>query len=314
MSHSKSIYAAAAITALAMAIPGGSALAGGGGGGGGGGSFGSAPSSTPSFDPSEVYREGVQQYRAGDYAKAEKSFRRVARVTRTDANTHYMLGLSQIELEKWRKASGSLRKAVRYNEDLHDARAKLGFVYIQQDKLDKANEQMGELETRLAACGDSCPQDLTEAAEALRVALAPDAAAEDLARLGAPRSLQASTDFGDAAYLDAVRLINLSQYDTALDALENAQTVFGPHPDILTYIGFANRKAGNYDQAILHYEAALTVAPDHLAANEYLGEYYVELGDMDAAEAQLAKLDALCTFGCAEADELRSWVVRAKAS
>lgn len=81
---------------------------------------------------------------------------------------------------------------------------------------------------------------------------------------------------------------------------------------MLTYIGFANRKSGNYDQAILYYTAALTVAPNHLGANEYLGEYFVELGDLDAANRQLVKLDNLCAFGCAEAEELRSWVKRAE--
>lgn len=82
----------------------------------------------------------------------------------------------------------------------------------------------------------------------------------------------------------------------------------------MTYIGFANRKAGNYDQAIRFYSAALELQPEHVGANEYLGEYYVELGDMDAAYAQLAKLETVCQFGCAEADELRSWIETAEAS
>ena len=107
--------------------------------------------------------------------------------------------------------------------------------------------------------------------------------------------------------------INIGQYDDALVQLRDAQAVFGPHPDVLTYIGFANRKAGNYTQAINYYSAALELQPDHVGANEYLGEYYVELGDMDAAYGQLAKLESICNFGCAETDELRSWIVKAEA-
>jgi hypothetical protein len=34
----------------------------------------------------------------------------------------------------------------------------------------------------------------------------------------------------------------------------------------------------------------------------------VERGDLAGAKRMLAKLDNLCTFGCAEADELRRWV------
>ena len=34
----------------------------------------------------------------------------------------------------------------------------------------------------------------------------------------------------------------------------------------------------------------------------------VERGDLPGAKAMLAKLDNWCTFGCAEADELRRWI------
>ena len=34
----------------------------------------------------------------------------------------------------------------------------------------------------------------------------------------------------------------------------------------------------------------------------------IERGDMAGARRMLAKLDSLCAFGCAEAEELRRWV------
>jgi hypothetical protein len=34
----------------------------------------------------------------------------------------------------------------------------------------------------------------------------------------------------------------------------------------------------------------------------------VERGDMIGAKQMLAKLDKICTFGCAEAEELRQWI------
>ncbi|MEO1476288.1 MAG: tetratricopeptide repeat protein [Pseudomonadota bacterium] len=298
-----------------MSTFGGAALAGGGGGGGGGGSFGSAPSSnTPDFNPAQLYREGVQQYRAGDFRAAERNLKKVASVARNDANTQYMLGLSQSAQEKWRPATGSFRKAVRNNPEMHQARAELGIAYLQRDKPEKAAEQMAELEQRLVTCADACDAALTGAVEKLRAAMDPGTSAEETARLYQPVPVSATAASGDAAYLDAIRLINLGEYDTALDELQEARAAFGPHPDVLTYIGFANRKSGNYEQAIIHYTAALNVAPDHLAANEYLGEYYVELGRIDDARTQLEKLDGLCDFGCAEADELRSWIAKSEAS
>ena len=36
-------------------------------------------------------------------------------------------------------------------------------------------------------------------------------------------------------------------------------------------------------------------------------------GDLAGAEALLARLEALCSFGCAEAEELRRWVSAARA-
>ena len=57
-----------------------------------------------------------------------------------------------------------------------------------------------------------------------------------------------------------------------------------------------------------HDRAALAVAPEHKGATEYYGELMVERGNIAGARAMLARLDSLCTFGCAEADELRRWI------
>ena len=135
--------------------------------------------------------------------------------------------------------------------------------------------------------------------------------------LGQPTQAQLSTDppflfasakAGDTAYLQAVGLINEKKYQEAIDELQRARTTFGAHPDILTYLGFANRKLRRYDIAENYYRQALSAAPNHKGATEYYGELLVERGDMVGAKRMLAKLDNLCTFGCAEADELRRWV------
>ena len=316
MSHKKNstLIALALAGAMSMTLPG-VAVASGGGGGGSGGGFNSAPSTRPTVDVAALYREGVQHYQAGDFKAAEKAMRKVTREARKNAQGHYMLGLSRMAQEKWKPASSSLKTAVRLNAENHDARAQLGLAYLKRDKTEDAAKQMAELESRMAACGDSCATALTKATETLRAAMSPETATEEeVAALYAPVPVMFTVQDGDAAYLDAVRLINIGQYDEALNQLREAEAVFGPHPDVLTYIGFANRKAGNYDQAISFYTAALDLQPDHVGANEYLGEYYVELGDMDAAQAQLAKLDDICNFGCAEADELRQWIVTAQES
>jgi Flp pilus assembly protein TadD len=123
-----------------------------------------------------------------------------------------------------------------------------------------------------------------------------------------PGLLFASEAAGDRAYLDAVGLINEGRYEAAIASLQAARATFGPHPDVLTYLGFANRKLGRFEIAEGYYRQALTADPNHKGATEYFGELMVERGDIDGARTMLARLDSLCDFGCAEADDLQRWI------
>ena len=117
---------------------------------------------------------------------------------------------------------------------------------------------------------------------------------------------------GDNAYNQAVSLINEHRYQEALAALDLAKQAFGPHPDVLTYIGFTYRKLGQYDEAEKYYTEALRVSADHKAATEYYGELMVERGDLVGAKKLLARLDQLCTYACPEEQELRRWIDQAE--
>jgi tetratricopeptide (TPR) repeat protein len=109
---------------------------------------------------------------------------------------------------------------------------------------------------------------------------------------------------GGALYVAAARLINEARYEDAIASLTAAQAAVGPHPDILNYLGYAHRKLGRIEEAKGWYAQALAIDPDHLGANEYLGELYVETGDLAAARRQLARLERLCAFGCPEREDL----------
>ena len=54
-----------------------------------------------------------------------------------------------------------------------------------------------------------------------------------------------------------------------------------------------------------YYDRALAIDPHHLGALEYLGELYVEMGDVDAARRNLALLSELCPEGCEPLEELQ---------
>ena len=76
-------------------------------------------------------------------------------------------------------------------------------------------------------------------------------------------------------------------------------------PDVLNYLGYAHRRLGRFDESLAYYQQALALDPMHRGANEYLGELYVELGEIDRAEERLAVLDRACPFGCAEYEDLK---------
>ena len=66
------------------------------------------------------------------------------------------------------------------------------------------------------------------------------------------------------------------------------------HPDVANYIGYANRKAGNYDQSKVWYEAALKADPNHTRTWSYFGMWHMEQGNRLMAKDHLAKVSALC--------------------
>jgi len=86
------------------------------------------------------------------------------------------------------------------------------------------------------------------------------------------------------------------------------------HPDVANYIGYANRKLGNYEQSKIWYEAALKADPNHTRTWSYYGMWHMEQGNRLKAEDYLAKVNALCgNTSCKEYIELKA-VIDGKAS
>ncbi len=273
---------------------------------------GSSPSSTPSssapeFDAAAEYRKGIDALQASKFAEAKSSFARVLGVAPNDANTNFLAGMADAGLNDFKSAAKHYERAVRADGKLIPAQQELAITYLKLGQRDKAEATLTKLKSLDGECNATCKD-----AEQIKKAISAVQAA-----LGQPTQAQLSTDppflfasakAGDTAYLQAVGLINEKKYQEAIDELQRARTTFGAHPDILTYLGFANRKLHRYDIAENYYRQALSAAPNHKGATEYYGELLVERGDMVGAKRMLAKLDNLCTFGCAEADELRRWV------
>lgn len=285
-------------------------LSAAGGGGGGGGGMGMPSESTPQYDPAAEYQKGVAAYQAQDFKGAATAFKHVTDAVPKNAPAQYLLGSSLLRQGDFKKAKKPLEMAVKYDATMIDATRDLGIAYAKLGDVAKAAAQRDALAAMKGACGEPCAK-----AGQLDAAIAAVAAAVG----GNPQALAPSHPFGspqaaDKVYVAAVGLINEGNYADAIVRLEDAVWSDGPHPDLMTYLGFANRKLKRYDAARTWYEQALAVAPQHRGALEYYGELKLELGDLAGARAHLARLDRICGFGCQQADELRQWIAESRRS
>ncbi len=115
-----------------------------------------------------------------------------------------------------------------------------------------------------------------------------------------------------------MKLVDAGDYAGAIPLLQKSIAADPTNADAHNYLGFSHRKLGIVDVALTHYGKALELKPKHRGANEYLGELYLDLGQMDKAKERLAVLDGACFFGCEEYRELKAKIkayqAQAKAS
>jgi tetratricopeptide (TPR) repeat protein len=108
----------------------------------------------------------------------------------------------------------------------------------------------------------------------------------------------------DAPDLASVRAkIKAKDFKAALAELTPMLATY-QHADVYNLMGFSLRKTGDYKQAYTFYRKALDFDPNHKGALEYLGELYVETGQMDKAKENVARLRELCPSGCEELADL----------
>src|SRR5258708_22187507 len=132
--------------------------------------------------------------------------------------------------------------------------------------------------------------------------------------LAAPAHAVDNMSSTDAPDLTSVRAkLKAKDYAAALTELRDlAEDV--QQADVYNLLGFALRKTGDFKTSLTYYTKALEMQPDHRAAREYLGELYVETGNMAKAKEQLAALARLCPGGCEEREDLQKAISAKSAS
>jgi Flp pilus assembly protein TadD len=117
----------------------------------------------------------------------------------------------------------------------------------------------------------------------------------------------------DPNFARAKAMIEARDYQNALPLLQQVVTKDPKNADAYNLMGFALRKSGNPQGSLQYYQYALSIDARHIGAHEYIGEAYLMLDRLPEAEQHLARLDSLCTFGCAEYRMLKTAIANYKA-
>ena len=108
-------------------------------------------------------------------------------------------------------------------------------------------------------------------------------------------------------------MVDSGKFDQAMPDLQALDKASPNNPDILNLIGFTYRKTGHPDEALDYYNRALSLQPNHLGANEYLGELYLELKQPQKAAERLAVLQKACG-NCEEYQDLKEKIAQSTAA
>ena len=116
-----------------------------------------------------------------------------------------------------------------------------------------------------------------------------------------------SADFtaGETAAMDG-------NFEAAVGYLSKVVNTDPTNADGYNLLGFSYRKLGNVELAFENYRASLEIEPNHQGANEYIGELYLQLGDLANAEKHLKVLDEACFFGCQAYTDLKTAIKKFK--
>jgi Flp pilus assembly protein TadD len=105
-------------------------------------------------------------------------------------------------------------------------------------------------------------------------------------------------------YGQGVRAVLAGDYARAVTLLGRAVQSDPKNADAWNYLGFSYRNLKRFDEAMAAYQKALALDPHHRGAHEYLGELYLQMGQVARAREVLDRLGRLCPSGCKEHDDL----------
>lgn len=131
------------------------------------------------------------------------------------------------------------------------------------------------------------------------------AAATAVFVLTAPAALAIDSGTPDVTLDDARLQIRAGDYREAVAILKDVIADDPSNADAYNLMGYSLRKSGDHDRALGFYLKAIKLNPKLKAAHEYLGELYVEVGQITKAKEQLQIIAQLCgNTSCEEYEDL----------
>jgi Flp pilus assembly protein TadD len=131
------------------------------------------------------------------------------------------------------------------------------------------------------------------------------AAAATALVLTVPASFAIDSDTPDVSLDDARAEIRAGDYRDAVAILRTVISDDPANADAHNLMGYSLRKSGDHDRALGFYLKAIKLNPKLKAAHEYLGELYVEIGQIEKAREHLKIIAQLCgSTSCEEYETL----------
>ena len=111
------------------------------------------------------------------------------------------------------------------------------------------------------------------------------------------------------------KAIDANDFKAAVGHLTKAVQESPNDADAHSMLGYSYRKLGTFDKSLEQYQRALKIDSNHRSAHEYLGELYLDKGQLANAEKQLQALKKACPFfgKCEEYEDLKEAIAKYKA-
>lgn len=120
-----------------------------------------------------------------------------------------------------------------------------------------------------------------------------------------PTGQQSMND--DALFENGRALAYLGRFEEAVTVLNLIED--RNRPDVLNYLGFATRNAGDLRAGLAFYRRAIALDPGYTLARSYMGQALLLDGDRVGALAQLDEIETRCGRDCRGYAELAEAIV-----